>query len=282
MVKINQTGFNYLSDTAFGPMIYNKNDLYIGRSLELYGEYSFGEYALFSQIVTPEMVVVEIGANIGSLTVGLAQLANQGAVYAFEPQRIVFQTLCANIALNSLINVFAYQYAVGSRNGSTEVPALDPHVQNNFGGLELAPGKRGESVPLTTIDRMNFQRLDFLKMDIEGMECEALKGATKTIRRFRPIIYVEADRQERFAELYTILSGHRYRMYWSLVNLYRPDNFRGVAENIFQISSKNLLCIPEERDITVTDMPPVTGPDDSPEAAVNRANYCAVQPPSIV
>ncbi|HEY8602986.1 FkbM family methyltransferase [Tsuneonella suprasediminis] len=281
MVKINQTGFNYLSDTAFGPMIYNKNDLYIGRSLELYGEYSFGEYALFSQIVTPEMVVVEIGANIGSLTVGLAQLANQGRVYAFEPQRIVFQTLCANITLNNLSNVFAYQYAVGAESGTIKVPDLDPYIENNFGGIELGPEVHGNSVPLTTIDQMNFQQLDFLKMDIEGMECEALKGATETIRRFRPIIYVEADRQERFTELYTILSGHRYRMYWSLVNLYRPDNFRGVTEDVFQIFSANLLCIPEERDITVTDMPPVTGPDDSWQAAIGRANYCAVQPPSI-
>lgn len=155
-----------------------------------------------------------------------------------------------------------------------EVPEADPRVPNNFGGLELGQHRHGDTVPMSTIDQMGFQQLDFMKIDIEGMECEALTGAADTIRRHRPIIYLEADREERFAELHTILSEYRYTMYWSLVRLYRPDNFRGVKEDIFVgISSANLLCIPEERDIPVSGMPPVTGPDDSWRAAHTRLGY---------
>ncbi|ROT95508.1 FkbM family methyltransferase [Altererythrobacter sp. FM1] len=282
MVKINQDGYNELTQTEFGLILYNKNDIYIGKSLKIYGEYSFREHELFSQMVTPNMVVVEIGANIGSLTVGLAQLANQGLVYAFEPQRLVFQTLCANIALNNLTNVFAYQYAIGAESGVIEVPESDPRVPHNFGGLELGQHRHGDIVSLATIDQMGFQQLDFMKIDIEGMECEALRGAADAIRRHRPIIYLEADREERFAELHAILSEYRYTMYWSLVDLYRPDNFRGVKGDIFGISSKNLLCIPEERDFPVSGMTTVTGPEDSWRAAHTRLGHCAVQPPSIV
>ena len=96
-------------------MLYNFHDLYIGRSLDLYGEYSEGEIDLFGQIVQPGQVVVEVGANIGAHTVFLAHRSGPAArVLAFEPQRIVFQTLCANLALNSITNVDA---SAGRRRG---------------------------------------------------------------------------------------------------------------------------------------------------------------------
>ena len=88
---------------------------------------------------------MEIGANIGSHTVPLAQWAGpEGQVFAFEPQRIVFQTLCANVALNNLVNVYCLQQAVGSESGSIIVPNLDYQVENNFGGLTLGSSTQGE------------------------------------------------------------------------------------------------------------------------------------------
>jgi len=72
-------------------MIYNKNDMYVGKSLELYGEFSEGEVDLFRQLVHQGDTVLEIGANLGAHTLVLAQLAGEGGcVYAFEPQRLVF------------------------------------------------------------------------------------------------------------------------------------------------------------------------------------------------
>ena len=88
-------------------MLYNEHDIYIGRSLDLYGEFSEGECDVFRQLIQPGWTVLELGANIGSHTVFLAKrVGPSGRVIAFEPQRIVFQTLCANIALNNLLNVF--------------------------------------------------------------------------------------------------------------------------------------------------------------------------------
>ena len=98
-------GFNRLKACRHGWMLYNVNDIYIGRSLDLYGEYSEGEIALFRQFLRPGDVVVEIGAHIGTHTVFFAKTVGPtGVVFAFEPQRVVHQTLCANIALNSLSN----------------------------------------------------------------------------------------------------------------------------------------------------------------------------------
>src|SRR5690606_28828206 len=97
-----------LRQCRHGPMLFNKRDLYVGRSLATYGEFSEAEIGLFRQILRPGGVVVEAGANIGAHTVPLARMVGEsGAVVAFEPQRLQFQLLCANLALNGMINVFA-------------------------------------------------------------------------------------------------------------------------------------------------------------------------------
>src|SRR5262245_11408475 len=108
--------FNHLSMCRYGAMLYNINDWPVGQSLDAYGGYGVGELHLFLQLICAGDTVVEVGANIGAHTVFLSRMVGEtGKVYAFEPQRIVFQTLCANVALNSLTNVHCFHSAVGDR-----------------------------------------------------------------------------------------------------------------------------------------------------------------------
>jgi hypothetical protein len=86
-----------------GAMIYNINDRYIGRALDKYGEISHDEVLFLQQLIRPGMTVLDLGANIGLLTVPVARLVHPGGkVIAFEPQRIVYQMLCGNLALNAI------------------------------------------------------------------------------------------------------------------------------------------------------------------------------------
>ena len=79
-------------------MLYNVNDDYIGRSLDIYGEFSEGEIEAFSLLVHPGDIVLDVGANIGSHTIWFAQAVGPtGGVMAFEPQRLLFQTLCPTL-----------------------------------------------------------------------------------------------------------------------------------------------------------------------------------------
>lgn len=240
---------NELKMCRYGQMLFNRFDRYIGRSLQVYGEFSEGECDVFRQIVRPGNTVVEVGANIGTHTVPLAQwVGPQGSVLAFEPQRVVFQKLCANIALNSLLNVHCYQQAVGSEIGSIVVPLLDYQSENNFGGLGLGTFTRGERVPLVTIDALDLSACDFLKLDVEGMEREALLGGQKTIDQYKPVIYVENDRQERSDDLIRTLDQMGYAMYWHLPPYFNPNNFAGNSENIFgNLVSKNMICFHQSR-----------------------------------
>ena len=259
-----QDGFNEAAATREGVMLFNRHDIYIGASLRLYGEYSHGEVQLFRQLVKPGMTVVEVGANIGAHTLPLSHMAEPGAVLAFEPQRLVFQLLCANAALNSRANILPYAWAIGRTCGRIGVPLLSPTMAENFGGLALEGAQGDEQVELRTIDSLALDRLDFLKIDVEGMEQDVLLGAADSIRRHRPIIYLENDREDRSADLIRTLFAFDYRLFWHFPPLFRPDNFRGVTENIFDaLVSANMLCIPQEVSINIVDMPEVTDPAET-------------------
>lgn len=246
-------------------MLYNKFDTYIGESLRLYGEYSFGEQVLFKRIVQPGSTVVEVGANIGVHTVELSRLVGaNGAVYAFEPQRLVFQALCANLALNQCANVFASHAAVGAENGTILVPAIDPAARANFGGVSLHGEQAGESVPLLALDQANLPACHFIKADVEGMEVEVLRGAMETIRTHRPILYVENDREERAQELVELVMGLGYDLYWHLPLIFNPENFAGNHEDLFpRVVSVNLLCVPNGARVPVQGLRRVTSSTDS-------------------
>lgn len=225
-------------------MLYNKNDIFIGGALQRYGEFSAAELFLFEQLIGAEDVVVEAGANIGAHTVQLSRMAE--TVYAFEPQRIVFQTLCANLALNQRDNVYARQAALGAAAGALVVPELSPSRRASFGSLSLGDCTVGESVPMVTLDSLGLPACRFIKVDVEGMESAVLRGAAATISRCRPLIYVENDREDASRELIELIDGFGYVAYWHFPPLFNPRNFAGDAENIFPgVVSINMLCAPQ-------------------------------------
>lgn len=250
-----------------GYFMYLRGDRYVGRCLELYGEYSEGEVALFRQLVPPGGTVVEVGANIGSLTVPLARMAGpSGRVVAFEPQRAVFNVLCGNLALNGLSNVTPIRAAVGSAPGHVSVPVLGYGEHENYGGVAVggAPQRPTEAVPMAKLDDLALRRLDLLKIDVEGAETGVVAGAAALVARFRPAIFVENDRREHSRDLIAAIERNDYRLWWHFSPLFRPDNFNGNPENVMgRIISINMLALPQERAGDVRGLRPVSGPDDS-------------------
>ncbi len=186
---------NIVKKCRHGDMVFQTNDVYVGRSFDLYGEFSEGEIDLFRLLIKPGQVVLDIGANIGAHTIPLAQLVGpSGRVLAFEPQRMTYYTLCANVVLNNLGNVICHQAAVGETAGTLTVPDLDHQAELNFGGVELDHDfshlRKTYTVPILTVDDLRLDACHFMKIDVEGMEKKVLAGAVETIRRLRPILYV--------------------------------------------------------------------------------------------
>jgi FkbM family methyltransferase len=231
------TGYNVLKNCRHGSLLYNRNDQYVGRSLDLYGEYCEARVETIRQLLKPGDVVVDVGAYIGNSTVFFSRaVGDAGAVVAFEPQRLIFQTLCANLALNSVKNAYTVHAAVSAERGQLVVPLLNPEVENNFAalGLEDSDWQQGESVPLTTIDNLELRNCRFMSVDVEGMELAVLKGAEATIATCAPTLYVANHRKEKSQALITHLLDRGYQLYWDIAKVYSPSNFFGNPENIFE------------------------------------------------
>ena len=152
------------------------------------------------------VVALDCGANIGVHSIECARhMAGWGSIVAIEAQERIFYALAGNIALNNCHNARAMWAAVGAENGAIDVPDIDYNVPASYGSLEIRSSERNENIGqavsydkahtspirLLTIDSLDLSRIDFIKIDIEGMELEALDGARETIARHQPVMAIE-------------------------------------------------------------------------------------------
>ncbi len=246
--------YNVIVPTAYGTMIVNRNDWMeshgerfgVGWDLMQSGHYvqpELDNLATLIRSLRADPVVLDIGANIGVHSLWFSSLlGTRGVVHAFEAQRIVYQMLMGNLAINSVENVHARQVAVGSAPGRLRLPPVDYARNWNFGGMGLidegpdpqfAPGSaeraradHGESIEVVTLDGLALPRVDFIKIDVEGMEQDVLAGGRATIERDRPLLQVEWLARDHGALPAYLLDDLGYRIYQSTMNL---------------------LCVPAER-----------------------------------
>lgn len=152
-------------------------------------------------------VVFDIGSNIGTYATWIAKaLMNfNGKVYCFEPQREVFQMLCGNMAVNNIFNVYAHQVGLGREEKFIDMPVVDYCANgSSFGAFSLdgVDRKRYNTIPnstqrvkITTLDKFveewNIEKIDFIKIDAEGLDIDVLEGGKNTIQKFKPDLFVE-------------------------------------------------------------------------------------------
>lgn len=232
-----------------GTFTYHDNDYWIGGNLEATGEYSEEEVQKLLALIPEDAKVVEVGANIGTITVPLAKKAH--TVFAFEPEPTNAELLKQNLLDSGVSSkVFEFPAALGDHMGHANLPVLDysqPKVNGGAVALlsEDASGDGNEtivSVPIYTLDSYTeFGKIDLIKIDVEGHELEVLKGARETIARDRPRLYVENDRPGLSAALIRYIMEMDYLLFWHLPKLNNPDPF-GRQDFI----SINMLCLPKE------------------------------------
>lgn len=229
-------------------------DMYISKYLEKYGEWAEYECEVYSNIIRNNFIVVEVGSHIGSHTIPIAKLA--GTVICYEPQRLIYQTLNHNIIKNNLRNVCSYMMAVGNENKEIQLNEVDYdyYIQNksetNTGCMQISKllTETGYKINMVKLDdHLNhLAALHFLKIDAEFMELDVLKGATKLINKFNPVIYFEFDLKKNEALLQYVKSLN-YKMYYHITMMYNPDNYNQDKEDLNPNATSNMiLAIPNK------------------------------------
>lgn len=189
--------------TQVGTFTFLKNDFiyqYIARksipwSIEL--------LKMFLPLLKPGDVVLDVGSHVGTLAVPISKtVGNTGKVYAFEPQQRMMDLLEKNVIQNNCTNIHLCKLCVGhitreaSLNNKFDYGGGTLNYNNNaasrnYGGVDMGIG--GEKVNMVALDDIEFDRLNLIKIDVEGAEKLVIWGAKETIRKHRPIIIYETN-----------------------------------------------------------------------------------------
>lgn len=216
------------------------------------------DIALVSRFVNGDTIFADIGAHIGSFTVPIARIAR--VVHCFEPVPRTLEFLKNNIDLNQLSNVEIHPYGLGTRTAEYAV-SICP---TDGGSNSLLEEGAGRKVSVKKLDDV-LERVDVIKIDVEGMEVGALQGGQRLLREYQPIIFSEVNyKQMRShksspAQLENLLRDLGYDLYLPITNeilgkirslytitfLMNPTIFFNPDKNaVF-----NILCVPRSRTI---------------------------------
>ncbi|MBM0743085.1 FkbM family methyltransferase [Phormidium sp. CLA17] len=248
------TGFNRIKQCRHGMMLFNVSDLGVGRSLDLYGEWNEGAVNLFQSLVHLGNTVVEVGTDIGAHTIFFAKTVGlQGKVIAIEPERMPFQMLCANLALNSITNTYSHPIALGETAGSLPLTAISKQPSSQTVLVTNSAPK--EQVQIATLDSFGITQCRLLKLDVAGMTLPVLKGATQTLQCCQPALYLVGLIDVAVTHYLRTLG---YDLYWHRPLLYNPNNFIQNSRNVFDNKAQaNMLGFHRSQNITVNGLEPV-------------------------
>lgn len=235
-----------LASTHTGAMLVNRNDYNVvpsgtygvGHQILTTSSYDQGEVDLALKLLEQRhkhfgsgVFAIDCGANIGVHTIAWAkEMDSWGEVLAIEAQERIFYALAGNLTLNNCFNAQATWAAVGESVGEILVPELEPTRPASFGSLELRemsvqekigqPRNQLRVIPfkMLSIDSLAKERVDLIKIDVEGMELEALRGACLTIERCLPHLIIKKIKSDE-SSIIRMLNPLGYRFFQFGINL---------------------------------------------------------------
>lgn len=192
-------------------------------SLYKTGTYEAGTLHIIRKILKNGDVVIDIGANIGLMSLFSSRLIGEkGKVFCFEPEPDTYEILKKNIALNKLNNIFTYPFALGN---TEEAALIYPNIEINRGAASIlkTDGTNGKRIQIKKLDNFifdnNVTNIKFIKIDVEGFELQVLRGAAALLAvENAPIICLEFSivnlENNNYAEIYEYIKGiNKYRLF---------------------------------------------------------------------
>lgn len=217
----------YATNGSLKYAILNRNDLISGAMRS--GGFEVGLHQLANEILknSTDGIVLDIGANLGSFTVPVASNHPHLQIYSFEPQRIIYYQLCTNIILNRLENVYAHHFGISDSEWTKQLEVPNYSNEQNVGAFSVDSEVRSkdylvvthgsvENITAKPLDSMQLKNVRLIKIDVEGHELEALRGASETIKisNYPPIMLESWDQKfpNKQKELFTYLNSIGYNI----------------------------------------------------------------------
>ena len=198
---------------------------YIDRCLRQFSMFEKESTEVVKNLIKQGDIVLDVGANIGYYSVIMSKIIrDKGKVLCFEPTQYYRRLLEANIVANKLTNLEIYDFSLSDKKqqmgisiGFSSATLHDPK------GTII--NKHREAIELRTLDvyigELNIDRIDFIKIDVDGHEPAFLNGARNTIDKYSPIILLEIS-----------------HLYYLEANVFAWDFYDGLVEQGFYIYSE--------------------------------------------
>ena len=173
--------------------------------------YEMEELAIIRRYSNVDAVFLDVGANIGNHTIYFAKILGAREVVCIEPNPEAIKILRINIELNRLqdqVDMAYVGYGLSDRPGRAIIGRT---IDMNLGGTTLEPKDDG-TIPLVAGDELlRGRNIDFIKIDVEGMELEVLRGLEQTIASCEPKIFVEVG-NANLEPFHEWVQKHAYRI----------------------------------------------------------------------
>lgn len=217
LVDVKRHGINWALDLDEG----------IDLAIFLFGRFEYSTYKAYKNIIKPGDTILDIGANIGAHTLQFAELIrSKGEIYAFEPTSYAYNKLKKNISINPNLelNIKAFQIML-NKDLNTEIPEnLYSSWPLGNNSEEVDKGHKGrlmdtEGASSTTLSsfaiQKNIEKVNFIKLDVDGNEYDVLLGSRDLIQKFKPIILMELafyPSNDHFSQLLDFFKELSYSM----------------------------------------------------------------------
>lgn len=223
--------------------------------------YNIDIVSVLNSTIRPGMVIIDVGANIGELTMVCANRTGPtGKVIAFEPVECIAAALEANISKNKLSWVQIVRAGVSDFCGWSNIyeSFQQSYLADENYGLASLYGKDNDCSVLQTVELVTLDsfldahpqdRVDLIKIDIEGAELPCLLGSERTLRRYRPtlIIEVQADSSGAAGYKQSDILDYLCRFNYSIYKIGRRGRLRPMVREILS-DFQNVLCVPNHND----------------------------------
>ncbi|UKT64383.1 FkbM family methyltransferase [Pedobacter mucosus] len=228
---------------------------YIEACIYYTGDYEAYLKDHFKKLIKQGDIVLDIGANIGFHSLYFAELAGvNGLVLAFEPIEVNFSALQQNTTLNNFRQITIVNKALGNENSQMNIH-IDNYTQNPGAFNLMEAGIKNTIVECIRGDDYlianHIQKIDFIKVDVEGFELEVIKGLSESIQKFKPIIVFEYDQDYQSKlninpkEIFNLLTDFSYQFF--VIDGYGNKKTFNTSDNIM---GSEILAIPIKSLIT--------------------------------